>query len=74
MYKVINSNSPKLVTLSIGSNQISHSYNTRKKDDIRKPFFRLTISPNAFSFQGPKFWNSLLPEIKSLKCKCWMFD
>ena len=68
IYKIQNLHCPLLTALTIFSNQISHSYNTRRKTDFRNPLFKLSISQNAFSYQGPKNWNELPPGIKNLKC------
>ena len=68
MYKIRNSTCPQLINLSIEKHQIIHSHNTRRKNDYRTPLFKTAISQNAFSYQGPKFWNSLPPGIKNLHC------
>ena len=68
MYKIQNLHCPLLTALTISSNQISHSYNTRRKTDFRTPLFKLSISQKAFSYQGPKNWNELPPGLKNLKC------
>jgi hypothetical protein len=38
-----------------------HDYNTRHKDDLRKPKCRTAIRQNMLCFQGPRIWN-LLPD------------
>ena len=43
-------------------NQSIHSYPTRHSGDIHLPLLRTRLAQHSYSYEGPKFWNSL-PEI-----------
>ena len=73
MFKINNNASPTLLIESIKSNQIQHSYNTRRKHDTRTPFCSLSIAQKSFSFQGPVFWNQIPNDIKTLNCTVQSF-
>ena len=36
-----------------------HHYNTRRQNELRPQFQRLTLTQHSLKFSGPKFWNSL---------------
>ena len=68
MFKIMNDECPALVCNTISMNQISHTYNTRGKNDLRTPFCSLAISQRAFSVQGPSLWNKIPTTLKDSNC------
>ena len=44
-----------------------HNYNTRSKEQIRKPFERLSQFNHTFLNNGITIWNNLPQQIKSVK-------
>ena len=68
MFKIKNDDCPALVCNTISLNQISHTYNTRGKNDLRTPFCSLAISQKSFSVQGPNLWNKLPASLKDSCC------
>ena len=74
MFKINNNASPTLLIESIKSNQIQHSYNTRRKNYTRTPFCSLSIAQKSFSFQGPVFQNQLPNDMKTLNCTVQTFS
>ena len=66
MFKINNNESPPVVIDTILANQVTHCYNTRRKDDVRPPVYSLAGAQKAFSYQGPIIWNKLPNSIKDL--------
>ena len=43
-----------------------HNYPTRTCEDLRVPQHNLTIFQHSLAFSGPKIWNSVPQQIKTL--------
>jgi hypothetical protein len=65
MYKIQNKLIPFLDHHKFISGSSIHNYNTRYKEDLRKPLCRTALRQNTICFQGPKLWNCLPEKIKS---------
>ena len=44
-----------------------NTHNTRHHEEIRPEYHRLTLSQHSVSFMGPRIWNSLPPNIQSIR-------
>ena len=45
--------------------QSNHHHETRNRNNLRPEFQRLSLGQQSISYQGPKLWNSIPPEIKT---------
>ena len=74
MFKIIHNVCPPIVVDTIRANQINHSHNTRRRNDIRPPIYSLSGAQKAFSYQGPSIWNKLPNTIKELNLSYTSFS
>ena len=52
--------------LKVGHYQITHSVNTRNRDEAKKKFHRTTRTQQSITFSGPHIWNTLPNDIKNI--------
>ena len=74
MFKIIHNICPPVVVDTFRANQINHSHNTRRRNDIRPPIYSLSGAQKAFSYQGPSIWNKLPNTIKELNLSYTSFS
>jgi hypothetical protein len=67
MYKITNTLSPGSEIYNFHSNSLIHSHNTRHKSNIHVEYCRTKYRQNTVRFQGPKLWNSLPMQLKSVR-------
>ncbi|MFZ2538156.1 MAG: reverse transcriptase family protein, partial [Oscillospiraceae bacterium] len=65
MYRILNSLIPALDHHNFKTGSTIHDYNTRHKNDLRKPQCRTGLRQKMICFQGPKLWNILPDNIKN---------
>ena len=66
MHKVINGNYVDRQNFHLRTFDDIHSYNTRNTNLFYYPLFRHTNSQNCFCYIGPKYWNGLPENIRTI--------
>ena len=66
MYKILNNYLPRLDHQLFVPNSSLHIYNTRQRDHLHTFHCRTKCRQNTINYQGPKLWNELPIELKSV--------
>lgn len=71
MFKLYTGTVPEPLMGLLPQNLNLHNLNTRHRGDFVIKLFKNNIVQNSFIAQGPKLWNALSPNLKSLSYKCF---